>query len=63
MTPFEAFYGRLPPNIKTYIIGSTNVAGLDETLTHRRQMLQFLRDNISRAQMQMRSQANAHRID
>lgn len=34
MTPFEALYGRPPPNIRSYVPGSTAVATLDDTLTH-----------------------------
>lgn len=56
-------YGRRAPTITIYISGSTNVIGLDETLTHQRQMLQLIRDNISRAQVRMRLQVNTHRTD
>lgn len=63
MTPFEALYGRPPPAIRDYVTGSTSVASLDETLTQRRQMLHLIRDNLTGAQLRMRSQANNHRQD
>lgn len=63
MSPFEALYGRTPPNVRTYIAGSTSIATLDETLSHRQKLLLILRDNLSYAQQRMRSQADGHRED
>lgn len=63
MTPFEALYGRPPPNVRSYMAVSTTVAALDASLTTRHQKLQLLRENLTLAQMRMRSHANAHRQD
>ncbi|MCI29774.1 hypothetical protein A2U01_0050983, partial [Trifolium medium] len=63
MTPFEALYGRTPPSLRSYITNDTPVASLDEMLTHKQQVLLILKDNLSKAQLRMRSLANAHRQD
>jgi hypothetical protein len=61
MTPFEALYGRSPPQLRSYCPGTTAVAALDDTLTQHHQILKVVKDNLQRAQMRMRSQANSHR--
>lgn len=63
MSPFEALYGRPPQSVHSHVAGSTVVAALDETLLQRRQILQLIRDNLSKAQQCMRSQANIHHQD
>lgn len=63
MTPFEALYGRSPRNVRSYIEGSTSIAALDVSLAKRQQQLQLIRDNLTLAQIRMRSHANAHRQD
>jgi len=63
MTPFEAFYGRTPPKISSYISGYSNIAAIDNTLTSRGRLLRLLRENLNKAQLQMKSLANAHRLD
>lgn len=63
MTPFEALYGRSPPNLRAFIAGSSAVASLDESMVQRRHMLQVIHENLSRAQLRMKSLADAHRLD
>jgi len=63
MTPFEALYGRCPPAIKSYTVSTTAVTSLDELLQQRKQTLATLKDNLVKAQMRMRSLANAQRQD
>jgi transposase InsO family protein len=63
LTPFEALYGRSPPNLRTYISGSTSVAALDDTLAQRQRHLSLIRDNLTYAQTRMRSQANTQHLD
>lgn len=63
MTPFEALYGRPPPNMCSYVSGSTVVATLDETLAQRHQMLAVIKLNLQKAQSRMRSHANNGRMD
>ncbi|PNY06477.1 hypothetical protein L195_g002943, partial [Trifolium pratense] len=63
MSPFEALYGRAPPNLRTYITGSSDVAAVDDTLAQRQQHLSLIRENLTYAQTRMRSQANTHRLD
>jgi hypothetical protein len=63
MTPFEALYGRPPPNTHSYVEGSTAVATLDESLTQRHQMLAVIILNLQKAQAHMRSHTNSGRMD
>ena len=63
MSPFEALYGRTPPTVCSYMAGSTAVASLDDLLIHRKQVLERVRENLCKAQLRMRSLANAHRLD
>lgn len=39
MSPFEALYGRAPPGMKQFTVGSTTVASLDESLAKRHRVL------------------------
>ncbi|KAK2380216.1 hypothetical protein QL285_035697 [Trifolium repens] len=63
MTPFQALYGRCPPNIRTYVSGDSQVATLDEILIEHHRILGILKANLQRAQQRMVSQANTHRQD
>jgi hypothetical protein len=36
MTPFEAVYGRLPPKLLSYVLGTTKVNAMDEVLKIRK---------------------------
>jgi hypothetical protein len=63
VTPFEALYGRPPPNIRSYVPGSTAVATLDDTLTYHQQVLAVLKMNLTNAQLRMKTQANNGRLD
>jgi len=63
MTPFEALYGRTPPTVRSYMAGSTTVASLDDLLIDRKQILARAKENLCKAQLRMRSLANAHRLD
>ncbi|GJZ90056.1 ty3-gypsy retrotransposon protein [Tanacetum coccineum] len=63
MTPFEAVYGRSPPSLLDYIAGTSNVDAVDALLQSRTELISQLQSNISRAQLRMCNQANAHRTD
>lgn len=60
-TPFEALYGCPPPNIHSYITGTYHVTGVDELLSQRQSMLNIIKENLTKAQLHMRSQADSHR--
>lgn len=61
MTPFEAVYGIPPPNIGSYIPGTSRVEAVDEYLRDRDTILRELRHNLLKAQDIMKSQADRHR--
>lgn len=58
MTPFEVLYGRTPPTLRSYLAGSTNVATVEESLAQRKNMLQLVRENLTKAQMRMKAHAD-----
>lgn len=50
LTPFEVLYGRPPPTLTDYLVGSIAVAALEESLLNRDQMLQVIKENLLKAQ-------------
>ena len=54
MTPFKALYGREPPPLVRYDIGTTPVLELDEQLAARDEILQVLKHNLERAGNRMK---------
>jgi hypothetical protein len=56
MTPFEAVYGIPPPNLLTYIPGTSHVQAVDEYLRDRDTILHDLRHNLQMAQNRMKCQ-------
>lgn len=63
MTPFKALYGREPPPLVRYDIGTTPVLELDEQLAARDEILQVLKHNLERAGNRMKQAANLKRRD
>lgn len=63
VTPFEALYGRAPPSLTDYIVGSSTIATLDAMQTKRSQTLELLKHNLTRASHHMVQQANSNRKD
>ncbi|MCI30845.1 hypothetical protein A2U01_0052056, partial [Trifolium medium] len=63
MTPFEALYGRKPPNMVHYNPGTSKIESLDELLTQKTMILKVLKDNLVKARNRMMIQANRHRQD
>ena len=53
-TPFEVVYGREPPSLLTYVLGTAKVATVEEELLQRDQVLKLLKGHIKEAQMQMK---------
>eukprot|EP00253_Pinus_taeda_P033327 PITA_33327 len=60
MTPYEAFYGQLPPSLTSYIKGCSKVQAVDQLLQNRTTMLAHLRENRHQAQNCMKQQADQH---
>jgi hypothetical protein len=63
MTPFQALYGRTPPNLIHYTPGTSKINSLDELLTQKTQVLKVLKENLTKARNCMIIQANRHRQD
>ena len=62
-TPFEAVYGRSPPSLQDYILGSSNVASVDAFLTDWDHIIAQLQANLKRAQLHMKTQVDLHQTD
>lgn len=63
MPPFKALYGRNPPSLPDYIPGSASVPSLDLSLQNRQEILQLLKNNLTKSRKQMEEQANKKRRD
>jgi hypothetical protein len=63
MTPFEAVFGRPPPNMVGYDADTTTVAQVDDALTSRDSILRALKQHLTEAQNRMKQQADQHRIE
>ncbi|KAF2308745.1 hypothetical protein GH714_015463 [Hevea brasiliensis] len=53
MSPFEAVYGRPPPNLLKFLPGETKVEAVAQTLMDRDEILCQLHYNLARAQQRM----------
>ncbi|GKB30446.1 ty3-gypsy retrotransposon protein [Tanacetum coccineum] len=63
MTPFQALYGRPPPTIPHYTLGSSQVVSIDSTLLEHQRLLALLKDTLAKTRQRMTDQANKHRLD
>ena len=59
MTPFQALYGRLPPNIPHYLMGTTPVHAVDQNLAFRDAILRQLKTNLHAATNRMKQVADS----
>jgi len=62
MSPFQALYGRLPPQLPLYSTGFTKAVALDSLLLERRELLSTLKTHLAQAQNRMKNQADRRRI-
>jgi hypothetical protein len=58
MTPFEVVYGQKPPSVLSYLLGTSKVQAVDQTLTVREDILCTLKENLFMAQNHMKQQAD-----
>ncbi|KAL6331615.1 hypothetical protein AAG906_011555 [Vitis piasezkii] len=58
MTPFQALYGRPPPAIPSYEIGSCPIEELDDQMTARDELLQELKAHLHAANNRMKQAAD-----
>nr|GEX07905.1 hypothetical protein [Tanacetum cinerariifolium] len=63
MPSFQALYGRPPPTVPSYLVGSSLVASIDETLVVHRQLLDQLKETLDHTCEHMLSLANHHRME
>ncbi|GJT60682.1 ty3-gypsy retrotransposon protein [Tanacetum coccineum] len=63
MTPYQAVYGRVPPAIIPYPLGSSKVAAVEESLVERDALLRQLKHNLLVSKHRMEVQANQKRRD
>nr|GEV91046.1 hypothetical protein [Tanacetum cinerariifolium] len=59
MTPFEVLYGRPPPRVLTYVLGTSKVQAVEEFLIDRDKFLRDLRSNLLVARDRMKSKADS----
>ena len=46
----QVVYGREPPSLLAYVLGTAKVAAVEEELIHRDQVLKHLKDSLKAAQ-------------
>lgn len=63
MTPFQALYGRLPPSIPHYQVGTSPIAEVDQKLASRDELLRQLKANLHAANNRMKQVADSKRRD
>ncbi|PNX73902.1 transposon Ty3 gag-pol polyprotein, partial [Trifolium pratense] len=63
LTPYQVVYGKEPPTIATYVLGTSKVAATDDLLNEREEVLAMLRKNLTKAQERMKTLADNHRRD
>lgn len=61
MSPFQAVYGRTPPELIDYRVGDSNVETVDTLLRQKDQLIQELKGNLQSAQERMKN-SGAERI-
>ncbi|WMV51993.1 hypothetical protein MTR67_045378 [Solanum verrucosum] len=63
VTPFQVLYGREPPTISRYVLGSAADDLVEKYMLERDGVLVLLRNNLSETQISMKLYADARRTD
>jgi hypothetical protein len=61
ISPYQVVFGKPPPSLPAYILGSTHVEALDTELASREEILQQLQSKLLKAQNTMKYFADKHR--
>ncbi|MCI12394.1 retrotransposon protein, partial [Trifolium medium] len=61
VSPYQVVFGKPPPSLPAYILGSTHVEALDTALASREEILQQLKRKLLKAQETMKYFADKHR--
>lgn len=61
--PFKIVYGRAAPNLLTYVLGTSKVDVVDQTLQARDQVIQELRCQLQQAQVRMKNAYDRGRVE
>lgn len=62
-SPFEITFGKPPPNLPNYILGSSPIEAVDSLLSHRKQLITKLQKTLSKTQARMKQIADTKRRD
>lgn len=62
-TPFEVVYGRVAPNLLTYVPGTARVEAVDQTLQARDRVMRELRTQFQQAQDRMKAAYDRGRVE
>jgi hypothetical protein len=62
-TPFQALYGRPPPTVVNYLVGSLVIDEVDQALLSRDELLLQLKNNLQQASNRMKQLADKKRRD
>jgi hypothetical protein len=60
-TPFQALYGRAPPGLINYLVGTSPVSEVDHTLQNRDELLRELKNHLVHSNNRMKQYADAKR--
>lgn len=63
MTPYQVLYGKLPPTILPYVLGSSKNVSLNDMLIERDNFLRVFKENLTKSKAKMELQANGKRME
>lgn len=61
MTPFQALYGREPPTLLRYALGSNSNELIEQFMLQRDEVVDLLKHNLTKAQQKMKEFADKKR--
>lgn len=61
MTPFQALYGREPPTLVQYALGSSSNELIEQYMLQRDEVMDLLKHNLAKSQQKMKDFADEKR--